>query len=109
MILNRIFMILLDLSSDNSKLLIIHFLSQKFAPFLEFLLWLSELRTRCCLCEDAGSSPGLVQWANDLALLQAAEWVIDVAWVQCYCDCGVGLGTSICHRCSRKKKKKVFV
>ena len=27
----------------------------------EFPLWLSRLRTQCCLYEDAGSIPGLVQ------------------------------------------------
>lgn len=29
--------------------------------FLEFSLCLSKLKTRCCLWEDAGSIPGLVQ------------------------------------------------
>ena len=38
----------------------------------EFLLWLSRLRTRHCLLEDAGSSPGLAQWVNDLGFPQAA-------------------------------------
>ena len=27
----------------------------------DFLLWLSGLRTQCCLCEDAGLIPGLTQ------------------------------------------------
>ena len=27
----------------------------------EFPLWLSGLRTQCCLCEDVGSIPGLTQ------------------------------------------------
>ena len=31
-------------------------------------MWLSELRTRCCLCEDAGFIPGLVQWVKDPVL-----------------------------------------
>ena len=34
----------------------------------EFPLWLSWLRTRQCLCEDAGSIPGLAQWVKDLAV-----------------------------------------
>ena len=33
----------------------------------EFPLWLSELRTQGCLCEDVGSIPGLSQWVKDLA------------------------------------------
>ena len=45
----------------------------------EFPLWLSGLRTRLCVCKDAGSIPGLVQWVKDPAQI----------W--CFCDCGVGL------------------
>ena len=37
---------------------------------LEFPLWLHGLRTKCCLCEDAGLIPGLTQWVKDLTLLQ---------------------------------------
>ena len=33
-----------------------------------FPLWFSELRTQCCLHEDAGSIPGLTQWVKDLVL-----------------------------------------
>ena len=32
------------------------------------ILWHSELRTQCCLCEDASSIPGLAQWVMDLVL-----------------------------------------
>ena len=32
----------------------------------EFPLWLRGLRTWCCLCEDAGLIPGLLQWVKDL-------------------------------------------
>ena len=38
----------------------------------EFALWLSGLRTHCSLCKDVGLIPGLVQWVEDPALLQAA-------------------------------------
>ena len=27
-------------------------------------MWLSGLRTQCCLCEDVGSKPGFTQWVK---------------------------------------------
>ena len=38
----------------------------------EFPMWLSQLRTRLCLCEDAGLIPDLAQCIKDLALPRAA-------------------------------------
>ena len=38
---------------------------------LEFLLWLSRLKTGCCLCMEVGLIPGLNQWVKDPALLGA--------------------------------------
>ena len=38
---------------------------------MEFLLWLSGLRTPPFLCEDVGSIPGLDEWVKDPMLLQA--------------------------------------
>ena len=38
--------------------------------FQEFPLWLSEFRTQHCLCENAGSIPGLTQWVKDPVLPQ---------------------------------------
>ena len=32
-------------------------------------MWLSRLRNRHSLCEDAGSIPGLDQWVKDMELL----------------------------------------
>ena len=45
---------------------------------------------------DMGSIPGIAQWVKNLALLQAAAKVTDVARRP---------GISICHRCGNKKKK----
>ena len=39
----------------------------KRSVFLEFLLWLSKLRTWHSVYEDVGSIPGLAQWVMDLA------------------------------------------
>ena len=49
---------------------------------VEFLLWLSRLSTRHCLCEDAGLIPGLSQQVKDLVLLQAVAQVTDVARIR---------------------------
>ena len=38
---------------------------------MEFLLWLSMLRTQHSICEDVDSIPGLTQWVKDLVLTQA--------------------------------------
>ena len=35
---------------------------------VEFLLWLSGLKTPCSAHEDAGLIPGLDQWVKDLVL-----------------------------------------
>ena len=82
----------------------------------EFPLWLRGLRIQYSDCEDVDSIPGLAQWVKDLVLLQAAAQVTDMAWIWCCCGCGIGrhcgshstpcLETSMCHRCSRKKKKE---
>ena len=80
----------------------------------EFPLWLSGLRTQRCLCEDAGSIPGLSPWVKALALPQAAVQVTDVAWIPSCCGCSIGRscssnstpgpGPSTCRRHSPKKK-----
>ena len=36
--------------------------------YREFPLWLNGLRTRHCVCKNAGLIPGLTQWVKDPAL-----------------------------------------
>ena len=82
----------------------------------EFLLWISGLRMRHSVCEDANSMPGLSQWVKDPALPQAAAQITDMAWISCCCDCGCGQKLHlqfnpwprnlISCRCSPKKKKE---
>ena len=51
----------------------------------EFPLRICGLRIWHCLCEDAGSIPGLAQWFGDLALLQAVglicRYCSDPVWL----------------------------
>ena len=81
----------------------------------EFSLWLRELRTRYCLCEDTVLISGLAQWVKRFNI--AIGCVIDVSWIRycseygivlsCFSNSTPSLGTSICCRCSHKKKKKL--
>ena len=73
-----------------------------FVKFRELLLRLSGLRTWRCLCEEAGSIPGLAHWVKDLTLLwlwckpAASAPVLPLAWELPYAK-GVAI--------NRKKKK----
>ena len=52
------------------------------------------------LCEDTGSSPGLPQWVKDPAFATSCG-----VGRNCSPNSKPGLGTSIYHGCSHKKKK----
>ena len=56
-----------------------------FQKYMEFLLWLSGLRTRDNVHKDMGSTSGLAQWVQDLVLPQ------DVPWIPLCHGCGIGL------------------
>ena len=68
----------------------------------ELPLWLSRLRTRHRVHENADSTLGLTQWVKDPTLLwlwyrpAAAAPIQALAWELPY----------VCHRCCPKKKKK---
>ena len=44
-----------------------------------------QVKNSTSVHEDKSSLPGLTQWFEDLALLQAVKQVADVAWILCCC------------------------
>ena len=58
---------------------------------LEFLLWLSRLKTRHSeVHENVGSIPDLPRWVKDLALPQATAYIADVAQIWHCHGCSIG-------------------
>ena len=76
------------------------------------------LRTQHSLCEDVGSIPCLAHWDKNLALLQAATWVANVARIQCCCGYGIASAAALIQPlawelpyaiCVAVKRKKYMV
>ena len=72
-----------------------------------------QVKNPTSICKDAGLIPGLSQWVEDPALLQAGHRCsLNLAslWLWCWLQLQLwllpSLGTSICHMCSHKKKRK---
>ena len=63
--------------------------------------WLSGLTSSTCIHENASSILGPAGWVRDLAL----PWAV-VQVCSCSFDSTPGLGTSMCHGCSPKKRGK---
>ena len=57
---------------------------------LDFLLWVSGLKTQYSLREEAGSIPDFASWVKDLALPQGVSCVTDVTQTCCFWGCGMG-------------------
>ena len=84
--------------------------------FLEFPLWLSWLKTQCCLHEDAGSIPDFCNWVRighyyklqcrSLMRLRSGVAVVVVWASACHFDSAPSPRTSIWPKCSHKKKRK---
>ena len=49
-----------------------------------------QVKNLISIHEDVSSIPGLALWVGDLALLQAAAWVTDAAWILSCHGCGGG-------------------
>ena len=83
---------------------------------LEFPLWLSRLRTQCCLSEDMGLIPGLAQWVKDpgIAVNCGVGHRCSLNWCcrgygigfSCNFDLTPGLGIYVCCWCGPKKERK---
>ena len=82
--------------------------------FLGVLLVAQWVTNLTCTHEDVGLIPGLARWVKVIATSHCClqTWFgsgIAVSVASCSSDLTLSLGTSICHKCGPKRKKKIFL
>ena len=117
----------LSKARDGSSWILVRFISTEpqweLPQIWKLIYWVlivaQWLRTQHSVHEDAGLIPGLAQRVKEPILSQTKAYVEGAAQIWHCCGCGIvpscssnstpSLGTSICHRCGLKMKKKKII